>query len=820
MTSTGSSSSSKNNSSPKSNSNANETAKEFLETFDWIEIALDRIQRVIGRLDTKVNSIYTSWSDRNSNLVTEISYVQQEIELNQKAFDRYVKQAESVGLSDYWAALVREGTVDISTITDESLAEKIKEYQSWFDKAIDCKYANDELIETLGDLRKTSFDHIITQYDGMLSIIEHEKNLLDEYISRTEKKGYLVSVEYYSSLLKVERENILQLQKEKDALIVSMNSAVNSGDIKKGSEAWNDMVKEINDVTLAIEESNTALIDYNNSIRDLNWQIFDLVLDRISRISDESDFLINLLSNKDLYGEKGKFTDIGTSVMGLHGVNYNTYMSQADKYSEEMKKIQSEINSDPYNQTLINRRNELLELQQESILAAENEKQSIVSLVEEGINLELSALQELIDKYNDALNSQKDLYDYQKKVAKQTKEIASIEKQLSAYANDTSEESKAKIQQLKVSLEESKENLEETEYERYINDQKKLLDELYLEYETVLNERLDNIDLLISDVINEINSSSSTINSTLAEQVTNVGYTLTDEMRNIWSGSGDIGNILTTYSNNFTSIMTSVQNTINTISTNISTMVAASNEKAKAVSSNASNSSASSNSQTPPTNSNNSNNSNNTNSNGNIFISKKDSYPKSKLQINTSIVDRLKYFDFDASWDARAKYYASMGFSGTYLSSEKQNVGMIGWMKSNGYKKGAKNIKSNELAWTNENTPETIIRKSDGAILTPLNQGDMVLNTNAHENIWSMANSPEKFIKDNFNNDTNNLIPENITNAPMENNIELNFNLENVHNANELIKVIQHDRRVQNALLDTVVNPIFGGSSLAKNKIR
>ena len=40
--------------------------------------------------------------------------------------------ASSVGLSSSWAEKVRNGEINIRTITDESLAEKIKEYQEWY----------------------------------------------------------------------------------------------------------------------------------------------------------------------------------------------------------------------------------------------------------------------------------------------------------------------------------------------------------------------------------------------------------------------------------------------------------------------------------------------------------------------------------------------------------------------------------------------------------------------------------------------------------------------------------------------------------------
>ena len=94
--------------------------------------------------------------------------------------------------------------------------------------------------------------------------------------------------------------------------------------------------------------------------------------------------------------------------MGQHGVKYNVYMAQANKYAQEMQKINKELANDPYNKDLLDRRQELLEAQQEAILNAEDEKNAIKDMVENGIEKELDALQDLIDKRNDALDTEKD----------------------------------------------------------------------------------------------------------------------------------------------------------------------------------------------------------------------------------------------------------------------------------------------------------------------------------------------------------------------------------------------------------------------------
>ena len=82
--------------------------------------------------------------------------------------------------------------------------------------------------------------------------------------------------------------------------------------------------------------------------------------------------------------------------------------------------------------------------------------------------------------------------------------------------------------------------------------------------------------------------------------------------------------------------------------------------------------------------------------NGNFFIYKKDTYPKNKLDINNSIEDRLKWHNYDSSFEARKGYYRAMGFTDTYKGSATQNTNMIKWMKNNGFRSGGilKDVKS------------------------------------------------------------------------------------------------------------------------------
>lgn len=888
----------------KGSSGSSSKSDEFKEVFDWIEIAIDRIERAIDRLDLKASSVFKSWTVRNSALKDQISEVRKEIDLQQAGYNRYIQQANSVGLDESWAKLVREGKVDISTIKDEALAEKIKEYQEWYEKALDCQDAIDELREKEAELYQQRFEHAQTEYEGYLGVIEHEKNMIEEFIAQTEAKGYIVSAEYYKGLMSTEQDNINTLIEQRSAMQAALNEGIASGsfiDPKTGeyTEAYYDMVSDIDDVTLAIEEANTAMIEYGNSVREAEWAVFDLKQSRISRITDESDFLIDLMSNDKLYEDNGQLTNEGLATMALHAQNYNTYMEQGIALAEEKLKLQEELAKDPNNQTLIDRLDEITDQEWEMKLAAEDACDSIRDMVEEGINLELESLQELIDKYSEALDSRKDLYDYQKKIKDQVAEISSLEKQQKAYEGDTSEESMARIQQIKVQLEEARENLEESEYDKYISDQKELMDELYDEYEAVLNQRLDNVEVLMQDMIDNINSNSGKIADTLAAISKAVGYDISEEIDSIWGinpeesstvdtaeayrdimlqleslgvslpptlGSDPIplesiddpvilelikafeelrkeqGDLAEVYESATKDVVakyedgqagdTAVKDVINSIETGIEEGIKDLNIEAvdkvntASTSSVASpdNSSGSSSTSTPSQtqNTNNTSTTSTSNSWGSWFVSKKDSYPKNKLRKETSIVDRLKYFNFDSSFARRKTYFSKMGGSGTYTGSAGQNTWMINQMKAHGYKKGVFKVPDDEWAWTQEGRrTEAIIRPSDGAILTPLAKKDSVLNAEATRTLFNFANDPSNFFQEQLGpiDDIGKYMssPQIGTNS-FDNDFNITFDLPGVSNYEEFKTALQHDKKFESMIRAMTVDKMFGGSSLKKYK--
>lgn len=785
---------------------ANTDAQE--EVFDWIEIAIQRITEAIDRAKLVADSMYKTLTTRNNAIAEEISLIHQQISVQNQAYNRYLKEADSVGLAEPYAEKVRNGTIDIETITDENLTAQINKYQEFYDKAVAAKDAVAELHEEIASLYTARFDNIATDFDNQLAQLEHLTNTYNNQLDALEAKGYLESKKLYQSLQAVEQSNIATLKDELSSLQSSFNEAMNSGEIVAYSESWYDMQSSINGVKEAIQEANISLAEYEKTMRELDWSYFDYLNERIAEITAESEFLISLMENSDLYDDKGAFTDEGKATVGLRGQNYNVLMAQADKYAEEIKSITKELANDPYNTDIIERREELLELQRDSILAAEDEKQAIKDLISEGYDAQLESLQELMDTYKESLNNAKDLYDYQKNIEDQTKNISSLRKQLEAYSGDDSEENRARIQQLEVNLSDALEELEETEYDRFISDQEKLLDDIYDEYEKILNERLDDVDALLSEMIDTINTDFTSIAETISTEAGNVGYELTDNMKSIWEGTG---NVITQYGDNFTNQLTSVNTTLNSISTQLKSMIDASDSSTDTPS-------VTTQTSVPVT-----------------------TTPVTTTQTTATTSEVTVGGRVNASGALIYEHYTDTSGSKQYFSNDPVYIvlqekngyvqvrhhsaksGVTGWFKKSdvkAYASGLRKAYKDEDAWVNEDGQEFILKPSENAVMTQISKGDTVLTKEMTDNIWSMASDPSKFINDNLYNlpSFQNVKGANINTGNNTVYTDFNITLPGVTNYKDFRNELLKDKTFEKAIQSVTTDAMFGGSTLSKRK--
>ena len=382
-------------------------------------------------------------------------------------------------------------------------------------------------------------ENIDKDYGHKISVFEQRASRIDNAMDIAQAKGYQASKKYYERLTENEEKTSQTLAQKRKDLTDSLNQSVSTGAVTKFSDEWYEACGRIDDVTNAIEASAVSLAELQNQMRQIDWDNFDYLESRMKNTISETDFLIGELSREDLASENiGWMTDRGKAAAFLHAGNYESYRKQAEDYASEIRKINGELEKDPYNKELVDRKDELLKSYRECIQAAQEEKYAVIDLYTQGYEALSGKLKNLISDYEALLDKEKDAFDYQKNIADKAKEIAGIRKQLEAYAGDMSEETKAKIQTLKVSSEEAERDLQETQYDKYISDTKEMLTDLQDSFDEAIQLIVDSLAENFGKLTEDMERTAGETCKSIMSLMTGIGYTPTEEFGKLLEGTG------------------------------------------------------------------------------------------------------------------------------------------------------------------------------------------------------------------------------------------------------------------------------------------
>ena len=123
----------------KASKSAEKAADKFEEIVDSIEILLDRMDRTLQKLTDSIETYSYDLSKQSAMSDKAMSTIRSNLTTLQSAYNRYIKEADDVGLSDAWEKKIQNGAIDITTVNNEDLADKISKYQNWWKISRQCK---------------------------------------------------------------------------------------------------------------------------------------------------------------------------------------------------------------------------------------------------------------------------------------------------------------------------------------------------------------------------------------------------------------------------------------------------------------------------------------------------------------------------------------------------------------------------------------------------------------------------------------------------------------------------------------------------------
>lgn len=829
---------------PSGSSSSSDKSK-TKENFNWVERLLSKISKAYDRLKNKVSDTTRIWLNRNNALSDSMETLLSEINAQSDAYDFYMDRFNSYDLDGYYKDQIANGSFNIDTVYDEDLKDAISDCQDLYDKAQDAADSVQSLNIEIRQLAKSRFDNIQSQFEEVLGKVNSIKDLYGKDNDLLEEQGWFASTLLNSSMIEQEQKNLAKLEQERDALTKALNSAMESGKIEAESEDWYSMQSAIDDCTSSIYDAKKALVEYDNAIRQINWDAFDRTRNDVSNLIDETQFLVDLLKDEDITDDNGNMNDNGKAAQALIAQKYQLYLNQAKAYKDEILKINEELANDPYDKELLDRKQELIKAQQDAINSSISEKDALKDLVQEGYDTFLDKLDEVIQKYKDLMSQQKDAYDYEKSIAEKTKALNALEKQYSAVQGDNSEEGKKNIQQLKDQINTAKDDLKDTEYEKLLSDTQAILDELADDAKNWLDQRIDEFDVTMQEIIDQSNENATNISQTITDTAESYGYKLSESMSSIWSTNASnitngINSVLGDFSNKFVEGNNAINKVCGDINAAVQGLLKNSNDEAQRVADEIARQQAEQNANTDGGYSDgggssdsgddwsdnwdnsDSGSSDDGGSDGVNWIYEEDSYPKDLLDIENSIVDRLKYNSIASSFGARAGYYEQITGDSDYYGTAEQNIRLLNYLKNNGYRKGTKSATAGIHRTDEDGLGSEVIFSKKYGTLRKLDTGDMVFNKDQVEKLWNLSKGMPNMFVDNLGANLPDIsnISNNLANKVDVSYGDVTLSFPNVHNYEDIMKQMQKDPKAEKMIQEMTLGQTLGRNSLSKLTFR
>lgn len=211
---------------------------------DWIERKLDRLNTKLDLVKAKYDNLPSSSKSsaallkaENKNLDNQIKILKKVQSVNNKSYSKYMKKANSVGLSSSLKKKVRNGQIKGSykklvKAYGEKTANKIQKYQDYYDKAQSSKKNSQDAKKSITDTKIEKLTNAQNYYDTLNAMNQayestakglSKNNYVQEQIEAT-KQSYNYQIKIAKAQgdynkkkqLKQEKEKaILELQRQK-----------------------------------------------------------------------------------------------------------------------------------------------------------------------------------------------------------------------------------------------------------------------------------------------------------------------------------------------------------------------------------------------------------------------------------------------------------------------------------------------------------------------------------------------------------------------------------------------------------------------------
>lgn len=278
---------------------------------DWVEVAMDRLDRITSRYTDLAESDYSHYTKAQKYYNKALENTDKEIKAAKESISVYKRKSEEVAnngeVSKYLTPAlkkkVQDGTINIETL-DANQKAAVEAYKQWYDKYLDAvqKYRDKKTQEL--DLAKSKVDNVYDSYD---LIISKRKAKEEYYAAKAENriksgKSQKVGSVYWKDLEK--QVSYAQYQKdwmlkERDKVQQSMTDYLNVNGHNKKDKAYQEMKKNLTDLNTSIVEADTHIQEAKAALEETRENLKQWQIDRWERAGDKQDASLSYKKNAD-----------------------------------------------------------------------------------------------------------------------------------------------------------------------------------------------------------------------------------------------------------------------------------------------------------------------------------------------------------------------------------------------------------------------------------------------------------------------------------------------------------------------------------------
>ena len=377
--------------------------KKWLEKFvDWIEVRLDRLSNSIDNLSQKAENL-VGFAKKNAEIdkalkltgtgkekyelqtakgedgvqrITGVSVKEAkkgtQIGDNLYGAQRYFKHAAAIreeainkklvskNQADDIISKIQAGAIDIKDYNEE-VREFITAYQEWYDKAMECVYAVDELKASQKDLAQQELDNVLDDYSALESISNAITGRAESMMKYYTSAGKAVNSKEAKKQLgnQVSEAQYMSGKYKQELDDYAKTLAHVLPYLKEGSVEYNEALAQYEELNQKYIDSVTLINDLNKQIADLDITKLGYVIDRFKNAGEKIAALVSLKNTRGtIYGDKSsritesdysRQASLNNDVIKLLNDRMNKNIVEAAKYdidSENYKEYYDAIVAD------------------------------------------------------------------------------------------------------------------------------------------------------------------------------------------------------------------------------------------------------------------------------------------------------------------------------------------------------------------------------------------------------------------------------------------------------------------------------------------